>query len=263
MEGICYPLFIFDYRKAIKMKQDEKRPDVEIAKKSKFLLWLDNYWYHYKWHTIIVAFILVVIIVCSWQMFTTDKYDILIVYGGPNTYSQDEKLNISNVLGNSLPSDFDGDGKKNVALTTYQIYSEEQIKEIESKGGDVNRSYVTSQKETYDNQNLTGSTSICFLDPSLYEAIPEKDKHLCPLNSSHLFGEDVKVKGAIDGYGVRLGDTDIYKDHVALQKMPADTIICLWNPLGVENLFGKTDEAANQFEREAFVAIVGYESVKG
>jgi hypothetical protein len=249
------------------MSENEKTQDRGIKVKGKLFTWLDNFWYHYKWHTIIITFFIVVGIVCTVQMTTSEKEDILIVYGGPYSYTQAEKIAITDVLSNVLPSDRNGDGKKLAALSTYQIFSEEQIKEIEAQTDEegrhapkVDKNYTSSQYENYNQQNLSGSTSICFVDPWLYEEINDKATYLCPLNSSQLFGEGVEVKGAIVEYAVRLGDTDIYKDYPALQKMPADTVIYLWNPFVTEDLFGKKDEVANQFERDAFVAIVGYES---
>ena len=42
---------------------DDKREAPEITPQSKVLRWLDNFWYHYKWPTIIIAFFLIVGIV--------------------------------------------------------------------------------------------------------------------------------------------------------------------------------------------------------
>ena len=42
---------------------------------SKFLKWLDNYWYHYKWHTIIVAFFLIIGIISTVQIFNRETYE--------------------------------------------------------------------------------------------------------------------------------------------------------------------------------------------
>ena len=251
------------------MSEMEKNPNGEIKATGKIIKWLDNFWYHYKWPTIIITFFVVVGIVCTVQVATSDKEDILIVYGGPNSYTQEEKAALIDVFSNILPKDINGDGKKLAALSTYQIFSEEQIKAMEAETDSegrhapkVNKSYNSSQYETYNQQNLSGSTSICFVDPWLYEQINSETKatHLCPLNDELLFGSGVKVKGAIDEYAVRLGDTDIYKDYEALQKMPADTVVFLWNPFGTENIFGKSDDEVNQFERDTFVAIVGYDS---
>ena len=43
---------------------------------NRFLKWLDNYWYHYKWRTIVILFFAVLLIVCVVQCSTVEKYDL-------------------------------------------------------------------------------------------------------------------------------------------------------------------------------------------
>jgi len=39
--------------------QNEKIEAGEIVVENRFLRWLDNFWYHYKWHTIIISFFVI------------------------------------------------------------------------------------------------------------------------------------------------------------------------------------------------------------
>ena len=241
------------------MEQNEKMPDVEIAKKGGFLTWLENFWYHYKWHTIIIGIAVIILSVCLWQTASTEKHDTVIVYAGPMCLSTGEIRQLEEVLSGVLPSDRDGNGEKNASMSMYQIYSEEQIKELAAETDELGASVSvditrnSNQYETYSKYMMTGESSVCFVDPWLYEKIPEE--YLYPM--SKLFG-DKMPKGAIDGYGVRLGDTDLYKDYGIVRGLPADTIICLRAPY--EGLGHSVDDAKYQFEMETFKAFVSYAS---
>lgn len=209
---------------------DKKLEEKEIAiEKGKFLKWLDNYWYYYKWHTIVVAFFAVVLAVCLIQSLTTEKKDILITYAGPTAFAGDEKLAVQSALTESLPEGYGDKGKDGkVGFLSYIIYSKEQIKEIEDQNPDayVDTVFNSNEYSTLNSQYGSGNSSIYLLDEWLYKALFDSDgttKRLKPL--SEVYGET--PEGAIDAYGVRLGDTELYKNNPEMKVLPADTIVCL------------------------------------
>ena len=53
------------------------------------LKWLENYWYHYKWHTLIVAFFVIMLTVMGVQMCSREDNDIYIIYAGPELISDE------------------------------------------------------------------------------------------------------------------------------------------------------------------------------
>ena len=69
------------------MSQDNQKPDgnqieirpngddIDFTSESKVLRWWDNYWYHYKWHTIIGLFFVFVIVFCVILLF----YNVILV----------------------------------------------------------------------------------------------------------------------------------------------------------------------------------------
>lgn len=241
------------------MEEKEKMPEVKIAGKGSFLTWLDNFWYHYKWHTIIIGIAVIVLAVCLWQTATTEKHDTVIVYAGPTVLSTGEIRQLEDVLSGVLPSDKDGNGEKNASMSMYNIYSDEQIKELEAQTDELGASISVdlprnvNQYDAYNKYMMTGESPVCLIDPWLYDKIPEE--YLYPM--SKLFGEKMP-KGAIDGYGVRLGDTDLYKDFGIVRGLPADTVICLRSPLG--GIGQSIDDKKYQFEMETFKALVSYTS---
>ena len=64
------------------MNNEEKIKGAQIKTDSKFIAWLDNYWYHNKWVTVIVAFFVIVFAVCVLQTCTREKTDITVLYAG-------------------------------------------------------------------------------------------------------------------------------------------------------------------------------------
>jgi hypothetical protein len=80
---------------------------------SKFLKWLDNYWYHYKWHTIIVCFFLIIGTISMVQIFNREKYDAYVMYVGDHSIPDTQYYDIMQSL-KAVSSDYDGDEKHNI-----------------------------------------------------------------------------------------------------------------------------------------------------
>ena len=64
---------------------NEKMGDVKMS--SPFLSWLENFWYHYKWHTIAALFVLLVTVVMIVNCARREKYDVYILYAGDKAVS--------------------------------------------------------------------------------------------------------------------------------------------------------------------------------
>ena len=232
---------------------DDKKKIVggEIAAQSPALRWLDNFWYHYKWPVIGIAVAVVIVLVCVLQTCTTKKADNRVIYAGPTFLQAEEREQISQVLSALSPEA--GEKEVWVQFSANEIYSEEQIREFEenSKTQTIDRVRNRSEYEDYRSYMQTGQSSVYFLDPWLYESL-SKD-YLCPLATS----VGSLPEGALaDGYGVRLGDTALYRDYGVLRYLPEDTVVCLMNPLFMTKSWQKE---AYQRETDLFAAIVTYE----
>ena len=254
------------------MSENEKRPDsgIKISSDNKFLKWLDNFWYHYKWYVIIITFVLIVVGVCTAQLFNTDEPDIIIVTAGSAELSDNEVSQLEEIFGSVLPVDYNKDGKKDVLVKKYLIYSKEEIleeREANKQTGDdveTGHPYIdgyrnSSEKESYNKYMQTGDASICIVAPWIYEEMTDKQK----LPLSEIYGENIP-EGAIDAYAIRLGDTDIYKHYSVLNKnFSPDTLIFMQAPLYVEKTFNKkSNEKKMAFERDTMVSITSFVSDK-
>lgn len=239
----------------MEQKNNEKIQDKGIAiKKDGRVSWAENFWYHYKWTVIGIAVAAVILFVCIAQSCSKREEDVLIVYAGPAYLALTDLASIEEVMGNVVPRDFDKNGDKFVIFNTFQIYSEDQIKSITAqtdasgKNGYVDRSRNTNNFDQYNKYILTGDSSIYFLDPSLYKTLKDNER-LCKL--ADVFAD--VPDGNIDEYGVRLGDTALYKEYGVLKVLPEDTVICLAR----QNAIGKNSkDKYYRFEKEMFAAIV-------
>ena len=88
------------------MSENEKIAGAEIKVQGRFLKWLDNYWYHYKWVTIVVAFFIIVFSVCTLQMCSKEKNDLIIVYAGEAFVSSEKAESIKSVINAVMPEVF-------------------------------------------------------------------------------------------------------------------------------------------------------------
>jgi len=236
----------------------DKVPAGEIKDKSGFLKWLDNFWYHNKITVIVSAFLIFITVICTFQMCSNEDEDVVVLYGGPYLMTSSEREGIRSVLNYVMPDDFDGDGNNYTELVTYHICSEAQLDALESEvheDGDtmrVDRNYYANEYNNYSNMLLTGEYSLYFIDPWLYESLV-KNQRVQKLVD--VMGN--VPTGAVDEYGVRLGDTEIYKYYQVLQVLPADTVVCLLHPY----IYGQSsNEEFYQNTKAMFKAIVTFEA---
>ncbi len=232
--------------------------------------WFDNFWYHHKWKTIICLFLAVVILVCTLQMCQREERgDISVLMAGPYTFIENEEglSALRLCLARYLPADYDANGKRQVDAVSYLLYSKEQIEEIQ-KGKDdngnpirVNTATIQQNYDQYKTYMMLGETSVLFLDPWLFEEMAKKENdYLSDIQKT--FGK--MPQGAVsytdkDGnvkiLGVRLGDTALYRDNIAVSAvLPADTVLCLMSPYW----FGKSGDAKEyQKSVDFFEALAG------
>ena len=79
----------------------------------KFAKWLDNFWYHYKWVTIITVFLIAVALICTLQLVNKTEVDAYVKYVGNTNIPKTKMFDIKASL-ESLTEDSTGDGKKTV-----------------------------------------------------------------------------------------------------------------------------------------------------
>ena len=69
------------------MNYNHENIDAEIKIKLNTSEKLENFWYHYKWHTIAGLFAVICIVILTFQLCTKTSYDVNIIYAGEKSIS--------------------------------------------------------------------------------------------------------------------------------------------------------------------------------
>ena len=242
---------------------DQKPEAPEIVPQSRFLRWIDNVWYHYKWHIIIGAFAIFTLVVCLVQCTSRKSYDMTVVFAGNASLNASEQDGICA----ALEAVMNRDETQAIQLVTYGIYTEEELLGMYSQeNAEGNRviedlAYGNAKKQNIDEGNAfstflkTGECAVWFVTPYVYEQYGIETL-AAPL--SEIFGDAIP-SGAANEYAVRLGDTALYQTYAALRELPADTLIVLTRPY----VFGSVSKDAYYENcRQTFLSIVNFQSTK-
>lgn len=215
---------------------DEKLPQGEIRVNTPFLKKAENFFYHYKWHTIIGLFLVVVLLICCLQMCAKEPYDIEVMYAGPADVTSQRRYDIENAFASVTP-DNDENGEGQARLTHYWINekyygganADEAIKD--ANVGQLANQSLTNQ-EKYIDEIMLGNVSICLVSPHLFDlankegAFVRIDELLPSLSAEMYHAEE---DGTYNPYGVTLAKTDFGK-LAGLSSLPEDTVFCLRKP---------------------------------
>ena len=241
---------------------EEKQQTGELSLRSPFLKKLDNFFYHYKWHSIVALFLAVVMTVTLVQTCSKESFDVEIMYAGPkNLNDRQTVIDIENAfLG--FASDQNKDGKVVVRLVSYWVdesYYGGENKEM--SGADVAYFANNAKKneDAYHDEIMAGNLSICLVSPYLFyqvhkeggfmridEMFPELDE------SVYHVGEG----GSVNHYAVRLGNTDLGK-LPGLSTLPSDTILCIRKP-AYHLLNASRLKKQHENSKEVFLNALGY-----
>ena len=88
--------------------REEKTSGNDIVIENRLLRWLDNFWYHYKWHVIIIAFLVFVSTVSFAQCTQREEGDVTLVFAGSTTLTAEQHQNVVGVFNAVAPKDKDG-----------------------------------------------------------------------------------------------------------------------------------------------------------
>ena len=245
--------------------REKEWQDTDIKVSSPFLSRLDNFWYHYKWHTIVGVFILAVILIFSLQMCEKKSYDTYVLYATGtelNRGSTDGTVPEYNEAVTSLEKligDYNGDGERVVSLITLYTPSEEELKASLGEDGtkEINSSLISSDREALRERMLYSEYYLLFISPSVYEEYKKIDELeiFAPISS---YVPEGKKPEYYSDRAIKLSSLDIYS-LPGICEMPADTLVCLRLSSVVADAFGG-EKNAEIFKRaeKALVAILSY-----
>ena len=204
---------------------NEKRPEGEIRIKSPFIKKLDNFFYHYKWHSIIAAFLAIVLLVCCVQTCSKEKYDIEIMYAGPYDFYHNvqTRLDIESAFSDAAA---DAYGNANAKANLIFAWVDE---EYESTNVPMFGQTSQNGRDIYTGEIQAGSILIYLLSPDLFydtyyqNGFMPIDELIPDLPDDVYYKND---KGQINRCGILLSATSL-GDDVGFSNLPKDTILCI------------------------------------
>ena len=227
--------------------------EIEIPSTSKEKI--QNFWYHYKWHTVVALFLVVAILVCSLQFCAKESYDIYVLYAGSKnigrTSSDGDVAEIVTVISSlkRVAKDFDGDGTTSVNFTNYYYLSADEAKDVK----DANEALLASDKSALSSVLEHSEYYLCFISPAVYEAY-----HKVGDNELFVILDEYKDSHPELEY---YNDSAIYLSSTSMAKLPGfsnlpeDTLICIRRP---SVLGAKSDKHLEYFEnaKETLINII-------
>ncbi len=222
------------------MNEKNEKISGDLKVKFKIPEKLDNFLYHYKWHTIAAVFVLIVGVILTLQLCTKENYDIHILYAGEKNISSsslsgdgsNEYSSLVAALEDIRNAGNDGD-KVNINLQKLYVLSESELEEALSKLKDPfeKASLETSIAENYDSLYsllMYGEYYLALLSEDIYLSYENKldTSIFAPIKNYTKEGAEYEFAG--EG-GIYLSSLDIYSDP-ALNILPEDTVVCIRLP---------------------------------
>ena len=224
---------------------------------NKVLSWLDNFWYHYKWHVIIGLFIAVFLFVSIGQMVSKDKVDAYIMYAGPTAFCASEIYEMQDAFEAVMP-DLNGDGKKTVQFIDVTVLTDAQIKEnmdkAEKEGIDYkpDMEYIYNARQKFKLLLAAGYAYILLLDPQMYM----EDYGMVMYETLEKLG--IEGQPEYNDSAIKFKETDFGKFMPIFDKLPEDTLLCFraMNITGQSK--GKKEQKKYDNQLELFKEILSF-----
>lgn len=231
----------------------ERENGAETAQKSRFLTWLENFFYHYKWHTIGAVLAIIAITVCTLQMCSKKDVDVHIIYAGSEEITKTSKNGDVSEYQTLLKSiceaarDYDGDGELVVDLETLFMLSTEQIKELgrelEESGLDdeyeLTVGMVTENNRVFRDYMTYSNYYVCLLSDDLYEVYKTAGnvQNFTPLAPYVDEGTELTYYDECAAYL----NSSAFHLLPGINKLPEDTVVCIRAKSAVASHFNSAE----------------------
>ena len=217
-----------------------------------FKKWFDNYWYHYKWPTILGVFLLFVLIVGIVQCSARVEADVIMMYAGPEQLSFDEIRSLKESAVKVMQEDYNGDGNQMVEYLENVVIVEDYT--VEDLNGEE-KIVIDKQEqiEQYVTQVAAGDAQIYLLSADVYHDLSRQGV-LVPLEDVF---DTVPVENH-DSYSFELGVLGIH-ELPGFSALPEKTYVCLRAAKTMGVLDPAKAEAEHAWALDLFRALVTYQ----
>jgi len=156
--------------------------------------WWSWYWMYYKWHTLGLIFVLVLVGLTVFDIMTAEKYDLTLTYAGKDYYAEDICEKVEKKI-SPLCDDLDGNGKRSLYFSALHYDPETNDPE-----------YIQAQRLKIDMAISEDETYLFIMDESVaasYMGEKPKDVAFTPLDK--WLTADIKDAPTYDAYGNAYG----------------------------------------------------------
>lgn len=220
---------------------EEKYPCPKLTPKQ----WVENFWYYNKWFVLVGVVFLSLIAIATVQYFHKSEADASVLYAGAKILSDDCCEGMIESAQESL-FDVNGDGKVVVEMQNFILNSDFDLLKTEGQ-----KIQAREEFQAYSDEILSGDGCILLLDEYFYSELAQNG---ALVNLYEVYSE--LPKSAVDYFGLRLGNTALYKKD-GFSSLPKETIVCLkFAPVAGKD---SSEEKAlrDQNNRELFKKLVG------
>ena len=189
---------------------------------------LENFWYHYKWHTIAIFFAVLVVVICSLQMCGKATYDVYVLYAGEmpieNTKADSNYHTMLSAL-KLVCEDYDEDGATSPLLKNLLVPTGKEYDALAERGYD--RLIASDMAEFEQLMVYSSEYYLCFLSEDTFlEYDKQTSSGAYPFVSlTDLVPEGSDARFASDR-GIYLSSLDFGKLS-GINELPEDTVVCL------------------------------------
>ncbi len=220
---------------------------------------IENFWYHYKWHSIVSVFVIIAVLVCSLQMCSKEKFDAYIMYAGGYAVSQVEDGDVAEYV--KLHSSFkkvvpdnDGNGEVNPSFLNLYTPTEEEMK----NAGSGSHNLIREDFSRLEYELVSGSEYyICLLSSANYDKykVFGEVSLFTPLADLVPDGCEAEYydEGAIYLHSLPFSELD------GIRNLPEDTVISLRKLSAVASVFDKGSNTRNrEYAEKILINILTY-----
>ena len=209
--------------------------------------WLENYWYHYKWHTIIALFFAAVFAICIGQLITRTDYDVYMRYVGD---AQINGTQYNDMLAYMEKGDFDinDDGKVNVNFAQVPYVSDDENPYKNEINADARETLTAMIVQRY---------YIYLMDVQAYEVYKGEGIYA---QLTQVYGDKDVSDIAYDECAVYFNKTEFYKNAPGMEWVDDDVVMIL-KTAPYRSIITKTkyraEVKAYEEHKEIFIQMVG------
>lgn len=236
-----------DNNREQELREEKNELDTEEMKSSLGSK-LSNFWYFYKWQTIVGVILVIGVIISLLQLADNTTPDAAVMYVGPSYLTVTDKETIAESARKYM-TDYNGDGEK--VLTLLDI-------NVATAGGELaayaNQINAEAQKR-FTTEVVAGDSMIYILEKSFYDILVEQN---CLAKLSDVLDADMIPAGS-EEYGTQVKNLPFFTQS-GFSSFPDDAYVCIRSaPDDTKPNYGRTVKYWNS-NKVLFRSVFAYRS---